>query len=415
MRSILVAARGRTPVLARVALTADDFDALADSLHGAITSATADEELIYVALQKLERDATAIKSLTDAYKKRHKDDLITALGSRLKGRGLDLAKTLLGATGGLALAKPPSTPAEHDAVAKAINTALVAKTADAEGVYAALLPLGRDPGLTATLKAAYAKQFSTGLEADLGAKLAGADLSYALYLLNAPGPASPHAPPGFKAQPGPGDAPSTTPPAAPGGTVTAATKVPYELKSGKTGTFGFGVGYSGALSADSRWLQFIEREIDYVPKGGGKPTALDKKIDVRGNKYNLTTVTSSPNWVVDSYNASNPFFDETHAGSTWRDGTSVSIYDAPSPRTSDVDDLFTAGATAVTSRAHFEIYLIRDFSAIYHVEIEIVWTYSAPGKQKISRTVKSTGTASSLPGPLKTALVAQYPAYAYIR
>ncbi len=414
--SHVVAARGRTPVLARVALTAADFDVLADSLHDAITTATADEELIYVALQKLERDATAIASLKAAYVKRHKTDLLTDLGSRLKGHGLGLAKTLLGATGGLAVAtKLPSTPAEYEAVAKAVNAALVGKTVDAEGVYAALLPVARDPGRTATLKTTYATLFTTGLEADLTAKLTGADVSYALYLLNAPGPATAHSPSAFSAQPGFGTAPATAPPAAAGGTVSAGTQVPYTTTKGATGTFGFGVSYSGALSSDSRWLQFIEREIDYVPKGGGKPIALDKEITSGTNKYKLTTVTATPIWVVDSYDPSNPFFDETHAGTTWRDATSVSIYDAPAPRDSDVNDLFTAGATAVTSRAHFDIYLIRDFSAIYRVEIEIVWTYSAPGKHTISRNVKSTGAASGLPSALKAALVARYPVYAYIR
>lgn len=416
--SHVAAARGRAPVLARVALTAADFDLLADSLHDAITTAAADAELIYVALQKLERDATAVKSLTGAYKKRHKTDLVTDLGSRLKGHGLGLVKTLLGMTGGLAVAKkPPSKPAEFEVAARAVNTALVAKTLDAEGVYAALLPLARDPSLTGTLKTTYASLFTTGIETDLGAKLAGADLSYALYLLNAPGPASAHSPSGFSTQPGFGTPPSKAPPAAPGGTVSAGTQVPYTTAKGKTGTFGFGVGYSGALSADTRWLQFIEREIDYVPKGGGKPVALNKQIESGGgkNKYQLTTLSTSPNWVVDSYDASNPFYDETHAGTTWRDGTSVSIYDAPAPRESDVNDLFTAGATAVTSRAHFDIYLIRDFSALYHVEVEIVWTYSAPGKHKTSRNVTSSGTVSGLPGVQKAALAAQYPAYAYIR
>lgn len=415
--SHVIAARGREPVLARVALTPADFDTLADSVHDAITTATADDELIYVALQKLERDPTAIASLKAAYLKRHKTDLLTALGSRLKGHGLGLARTLLGAAGGLKLGtKPPSTPAEYEAMAKSINAALVAKTADAGGVYAELLTLGRSLSRTATLKTTYTTLFSTDLETDLTGKLTGAGQSYALYLLNAPGPATPHSPTGFKAQPGPGDPPATTPPAAPGGTVSAGTKAPYETLAGNKGTYGFGVGYSGALSSDSRWLQFIEREIDYVPKGGGKPVALDKEITSGGtNTYKLTTVSTSPNWIVDSYNATNPFFDETHGNDAWRDATSVSIYDAPSAREADIKALFTGGATAVTSRAHFDIYLIRDFSAIYHVEIEIIWTYSDPGRHTTNRTVKATGPVGSLPSALKTALVAKYPAYSYIR
>jgi hypothetical protein len=415
--SHVVAAHGQAPLLARVALTAADFDALADALHDAVTTASADEELIYVALQKLERDAAAIKSLSAAYLKRHKTDLLTALASRLKGHGLGLAKTLLGAKGGLALAAKPGKPAEYEAAARAVNAALGAKTVDVEGVYAALLPLARDPSGIATLKTTYATLFTTGLEAALGAKLTGADLAYALYLLNAPGPATPHSPSSFSTQPGFGTAPATAPPAAAGGTVSAGTQVPWTTTAGKTGTFGFGVGYSGALSADTRWLQFIERQIDFVPKAGGKRVALDEEISTGGgkNKYRLTTASTSPNWVVDSYDPANPFFDETHAGTTWRDATSVSIYDAPAALEHIVDRLFDEGNTAVTSRAHFEIYLVRDFSAIYHVEVEIVWTYSAKGKRVTSRTVKTAAPAAGLPSALQKPLVARYPAYAYIR
>jgi hypothetical protein len=400
---------------APVGPAATDADALADQLHDAITTAAANE-LIYVALQKVRGDVTAISSLKDAYLKRYKTDLLGALGSRLKDRGLGLAKTLLGATGGLPVATaPPDSRADFEGVARTVNAALLATTVDAEGVYAALLPLALNAGRTAMLKKTYADLFSTALEAHLTTKLTGAGQSYALYLLNAPGPASPRTLPGIKAQPGPGDAPKTAPPPAPGGTVSVATKVPYETTTGKTGTYGFGVGYSGALASDTRWLQFIEREIDYTPKGGGKPVALDKEISSGGGKntYRLTTVSTSPNWVVDSYDPSNPFFDETHP--SWREVKSVSIYDAPVPRDDLFKDLLDDGASAVTSRAHFDIYLIRDFSAIYHVEIEMTWRYSAPDKHTTDRDVKSTGPVSGLPSPLSAALVKRYPAYAYIR
>jgi len=412
------AAAGKTPVIARVALTPADVNTLADSLHDAIATATTDEELIYVALQKLERDATAITSLKTAYKTKHKTDLLADLGSRLKGQSLALAKTLLGVKGALAVStKAPGTPTEFETVAKTINTALVGKTIDPEAVYAALLPLAHDSSKATTLKTTYATLFTNALEDDLAAKLKGADLAYSLYLLNAPGPAAAHAPTKFKAQPGPGKAPATAPPPVAGGTVKAETEVPWETTSGTKGQYGFGVGYSGALSADSRWIQFIEREISYDPKGGGKRTSLDKEITAGGgkNKYRLTTSTASPNWAVDSYSTSTPFFDDK--SDAWRDATSVSIYDAPAPREADIKELFDAGHTNVTSRAHFDIYLIRDYSAIYHVEIEIVWTYLDPkdmSKRKTTRTIKSTGKASGLPAALKSALVARYPTYAYI-
>jgi hypothetical protein len=413
------AAAGKAPVIARAPLSTADVDTLADSLHGAITTATADEELIYVALQKLERDAAAINSLTAAYKKKHKSELIADLGSRLNGQSLALANTLLGVKGGLAISsKSPGKPAEFETVAKSINTALVGKTVNPEAVYAALLPLTHDSTSAATLKTTYAKLYSNALEADLSAKLKGADLSYALYLLNAPGAAATHAPTNFKAQPGPGKGPATTPPPVEGGTITAETEVQWETNAGKLGQYGFGVGYSGALSAESRWVQFIEREISYDPKGGGKRTSLDKEVTAGGgkNKYRLTTSASSPNWAVDSYSTSSPFFDDK--SDAWRDATSVSIYDAPAPRVADIKELADAGHTNITSRAHFDIYLIRDFSAIYHVELEIVWTFLDPkdlDKRKTTRTIKSTGKVSGLPSAQRSALAARYPTHAYIR
>jgi hypothetical protein len=159
-------------------------------IHRAVGASTSDVELIYVALQKLERDATAIGSLKSAYKKLFKAELLTDLGTRLKGHGLDLVKTLLGEKKGLGIAAgPPGTPAEFESIARAVNAALV----------------------------------------DLTAKLAGARLSYALYLLEAPAAASPHSSPvAYVARPRFGVSPTTA--TVGGGTVSAGTAVPYSFQ-----------------------------------------------------------------------------------------------------------------------------------------------------------------------------------------
>jgi hypothetical protein len=408
------------PGLARVALTSVDFDALADSLHDAMNKGT-DEELIYVALQKLQRDRAAIKALKDAYLKRHKADLVTDLESRLSGRGLGLAHTLLGAKGLRVGTNSPGTATEHEALARAVHALIAGKVIDAEEIYAALLPLARDGVVTENLRTTYARLFSKSLEQELAAKLKGAQLAYALYLLRAPAPATPHSPANMSGPLGFGTPPSTALPAAPGGVVSAGTEVPFQTrptqpgKTGQTGQFGFGVGYGGALSSESRWLQFIERRIAVTKNG--KTSLLDKEISSGGggNTYRLTTDVSAPSWSVDSYDSSDPFFDQTHSSSSVRDASSVAIYDSPAPRERDVKGQFAEGAATVSSVAHFDIYLVRDFSALYHVEIEMRWDYSDPGKRKTTRTVLSAGAVSGLPAALKTALVAKYPAYAYIR
>lgn len=423
----VVAARGgAAPVIARVALSAADFEALADSLHDAITTATADEELVYVALQKLERNATAITTLRTTYRTRHSADLVTALRGRLSGSGLNLALALLGValprgTAAPVAASPPGTPAQYEAVARAIHTALTATTVTGEPVYGALLPLNRDATRVATLKTTYATLFTTGLEADLTAHLSGADLSYALYLLNAPGPATPHTPSRIPARPGPGVQPATAPPAVTGGTVSVGTQTPYTSSTGTSATFSFGVGYSGGLSTDTRVLQFIWRDLLVTNASGTR--SLPGTVSTDLPPYPLTIVdpatlvpAATPSRAVDSpSSAASPFYDESRPGSSFRDASSVAVYDAPTTLRTRVAAEFAAGATRVVTRAHFDVYLIRDFSAIYHVEIVVEHVHASATAHSTNRTVVSTGAVSSLPAAMRTVLVARYPSFAYIR
>ncbi len=205
-----------------------------------------------------------------------------------------------------------------------------------------------------------------------------------------------------------------------GGTVSVGTAVPYSYqpkdptKPVTSAQFTFGYGYSGALSADTRWLQFIEREIDSMKGTVSTPVAGDFTAGTR--TYPLTTSAANPNWSVDSDSTSDPFFDATHSGESWRDAMSVSAYDSPSWGRRIVQAQLQAGAPSVISRAHFDIFLIRDFAPIFRIEVEITWTFTA-GSQRpsVSRQVKSTGPAASLPTAQKSALVARYPTFAYIR
>jgi hypothetical protein len=417
----VVAGRGlATPVIARVALSAADYDALADSLHDAVTSATADEELIYVALQKLERDATAVTALRTAYRTRHTTELVTALRGRLTGRRLNLALTLLNVplpsgTPSPVAAAPPRTAAQYEAVARAVHTALVATPANSEAVYAALLPLGRDLARVTTLRSTYLTLFptATSLEAHIVSILTGTDAAYALYLLNAPGPATPHTPANIPARPGAGTSPATAPPAVTGGTVSIGTQTPYTTTRGSSATFSFGVGYSGGLSADTRMLQFIWREI-IVTNAAGVTAPLAGTVTTTGVPYALTTTPATPTRRVDSNNATTPFYDESHSSSTFRDATSVAIYDAPSPIRSMVSAQFAAGATRAVSREHFDIFLIRDFSTIYHVVIVVEHVATSATASSTNRRVVSAATATSLPTDMRTVLLARYPSFAYI-
>ncbi len=406
---------GAAPVaVARVSLAPADLDTLADEVHGALSGAAPDAPQADVALQKLERDPAAIRSLRTAYHTRHKGDLEKDLRAKLAGQDLALALELLGVapTGGAAIAATaPATQAQFDAAARRLQAAMAGARTDERAIYATLLPLNRDAAASTQLKAAYLAIASRALEGDMKAKLAGSKLAYALYLINAPPPAAP----GGSSQIafGSGTAPATPPPAVEGGTVGALTGVAYTTASGGTGSLSFGVTYTGALASESRWLQFIWRDIEVTDAKGAK-RLLNDPVTIGSRTYPLTTNAKAPDYSVDSRSPSSPFY-EASTSTARREPNLTAIGDAPTPIGSLVDREFKAGAAAVTSRAHFEIYLIRDFRTLYHVGVDVEHVFRDATHHTTNRSIRVTETTTALPGPLQTALVRDYPAFSYIQ
>ncbi|HEV2890606.1 MAG TPA: DUF4157 domain-containing protein [Frankiaceae bacterium] len=409
----VVAARGRaTPLLARVTLSAADFEAIADSLNAALTSTTSDEELVYVALQKVARDATATATLRATYRTRHTNDLDTDLAKRLKGSALALAKGLLAAKGGTAIPAAPASAKAHDALAKAAHAALTAKTPKPEAVYAALLPVAQNAAAATALRAAYTALFTTTLDSDVTTHLAGADRAYALYLLNAPGPASPITS-AFQSPPGFGTSAKTATIA--GGTLSAGTKVPFTTATGSSASATFGYGYSGGLAHDTRFLQAISREIVVTDAKGTR--SLSDTVSIGTRTYALTQPPpAARTYSIDSDRSTTPFFDEAHPSSGLRDATSVATYDTPSPIKKLVTRELAAGATTVVSKARFDVFAIRDFAPVHHFVIEVTWTFTDPTSlPAATRQVVSSTAVTALPADVKAQLDAQYPSFSYIR
>ena len=407
--------RGEAPVaVARVSLAPGDFDALADEVHGAISGQAPDASLADVALQKLERDAAAIRSLRSAYRARFKSDLEKDLRAKLAGPDLALALELIGvapAGGAVIAAAAPATQAQFDAAAGRLKAALAGQAPDGRTVIATLLPLNREAAAAGRLKAAYQAAAGRALETDLQTKLAGSRLAYALYLLNAPPPAAAGGPSQITL--GSGTAPASAPPAVEGGQVSAQTAVPYTTASGKSASLSFAVSYAGALAAESRWLQFIWRDIE-VTGADGRKKFLNDTVTVGSRSYPLTTDPKAPGYSVDSRSGSDPFY-EASTSTARREPNLTTIGDAPTPIRSLVQREFNGGATAVVSRAHFEIYLIRDFRALYHVGVDVEHPFRDATHYTTNRAIRVTETVSALPGPLQKALVRDYPAFAYIQ
>jgi hypothetical protein len=207
----------------------------------------------------------------------------------------------------------------------------------------------------------------------------------------------------------------------PVGFVQVRTGEDIELTPGSTIPNVIALEYSGSLSADSRWLQFVWFELTAAtPKGqasvaGNVPTSS-------GNKP-FTTTPATPSWTVDSASASNPFYEAGAAAI--RTGSSTTMFDAPGG--SSVAPFATAvfssgvGATAVTFTAHFDTYLIQKNQAAYHVSYSASTGFTpgaaaaGPVASAVGYSVPAAGPATAIPGNLHAILTAAYPAFSKVR
>ena len=383
----------------QLALDKDDYNALVQQVHIAVTAKDVDEEAVYVALQKLDQEKNAVTKLSKAYKKLFKTELVDDLRKSLSGNGLTLALELLNikddpeSEGMLA----DSKPTDGDAF-KALATKLqLAITGDKqEAVYALLIPFDRERASLTTLKSTYKTEVGNELVEDLKNKFADNKLYYALYLLNAPRPAADSASGLTIDEKGTQDVSTKVP----GGNISVRTGDEIQ---GTAYDDIFSLEYKGGLASETRWLQFIWREIIATRKDASVE-ALNDSITTTGGTYNLTDDPTSPNY---------KYYEAGFASDRTADATT--IYDMPSSADGFVQRELAADATQVVSRAHFDTFLIRDYAPLHHVKTDVEWTYSDASMPPRVQSAKDEGAVNRLPGGMKTKLVAQYPDYAYIR
>ena len=396
-----------------VAVTPEDQTAIAEQLHEAMSGWGTDEEKIYVSLQKLGKDPTAIAAQKKAYKDAYGDDLEAELRSEMSGDELGLALELIGIVedpkkGGTVGGAAPSTPEEMKSAATRLYGAMKGLGTAEETIFAVLMPFNRDAGGLQSLKDTYDKELSggltgKGLEADLNDEMSGSELHYALFLLNAP---PPRAATGAAGVPDPGTEVHTG--KVEGGTVSVRTDTQLTPGGDKEG---YGITYKGGLSDESAWLQFIWREflVEHPVKGEYR---VDQAITTTGGTYQLTTDPSDPQYNTDTASASDPFYEA--AGMSGRTAESSTMYDMPGPANAIVNAELAGGATKITSRAHFNTYLIRDYRAIYHVTVDVEWVFTSAATPPRTQKVSGTGKVDGLPDAIKARLVKQFPKFTYI-
>ena len=184
---VLQQARGAgAGVIHRQVADSLNYANLAERIHTAIEGLGTDEEAVYLALQQCQRDATAISRLEGEYLRRYNVTLEADIRDDFSGEELEYALQLMnrGAAGAAqAVGTLPSGPAEMEAAARRLRSAVEGFGTDEEAIYATLLPFNRDMRALRELMDAYERLYSENLRERVIDEMSGSELDYALYLL----------------------------------------------------------------------------------------------------------------------------------------------------------------------------------------------------------------------------------------
>lgn len=161
-----------------------NIDNLAQRIHTAIDGWGTDEEQVYLALQQVRGNSTAIDALKSAYQRLFNASLEADIRDDFSGTELDYALSLLnsGATA------PPTTPDpnRYDAAANAIWAAVEGAGTDEEAIFAALVPFNCNLAEINRVAAAYQRLHNEDLRARLADELSGSEYTYAMQLMGGP-------------------------------------------------------------------------------------------------------------------------------------------------------------------------------------------------------------------------------------
>jgi hypothetical protein len=162
------------------------LDDLAFQIHDAIDRLGTDEEAVYAALQRLDRDPDAVLKLENTYQRKYGSSLLRDIEDDFSGEELEYALQLMGrgdTRSAQAIQAAPTSGAEFSRAADRLHTAMDRPGTDEEAVYAVLRPFDRRLDLLGQLSGVYAQKFKHELRADIDDEMSGSELEYALWLL----------------------------------------------------------------------------------------------------------------------------------------------------------------------------------------------------------------------------------------
>lgn len=159
-----------------------NYDRLARLVHAAMDQLGTEEEDLYKALQELNQDVLAVDELNRAYFKLYGSVLIDDIDGEMDGDELEFAMQLLGRGEAGSPQRIEKGPVDFKAAAERINDALGGLGTEEEEVYAALIPLRRDPASLRKLRETYRAEYGEDLIAEIKDEMSDDELDYALHL-----------------------------------------------------------------------------------------------------------------------------------------------------------------------------------------------------------------------------------------
>jgi hypothetical protein len=163
-----------------------DYKRIADQIHQAIAGPGTDEEAVYRALQKLDRDRAAIDELKRVYLQNYKMTLLDDIYDDFSDEELEYALQLLnmGSPGSKQRVEEiPRNSIDVTLSARRIRESVEKMGTDEEAIFAVLLPFRQN---TLELQEEYQRLYHEDLRDRLVDEMSGSELAYALELLETP-------------------------------------------------------------------------------------------------------------------------------------------------------------------------------------------------------------------------------------